>query len=77
MFRVSCCCGISLGWEHLVMPSSGIPFFLLLTLSILREGWGGGKNTSHMAFNACHAKALHRNLIKAYIFIKSIKFLFI
>ena len=76
MFRVSCCCGISLGWEHLVLSSSGILFFLLLTLSILREGGGGGwENTSHMTYNACQAKALHRNLIKAYIFIKSIKFL--
>ena len=42
MFRVSCCCGISLGWEHLVLSSSGILFFLLLTISILREGGGGG-----------------------------------
>ena len=51
MFRVSCCCGISLGWEHLVLSSSGILFFLLLTLSILREGGGGGEGGEYKPYD--------------------------
>lgn len=34
------------------------------------------ENTSPMLYNACQAIALHGNLTKPYIFIKTIKFLF-